>query len=157
MLKESEVTRALEKYKELLFQLDILSSSERKHKFHVDVSGYEKFLHYPEFRFRDYLEYPIDNFIHIDKIDYSPNYGFLIDDEKVKGQANSTIKIESITPDPFEEIIVYDFVISGDPKDIDIITLDFLFEVELIIEGCLKNRVILETFTLFGLFNVKKE
>lgn len=134
------------KFTELLSLLDVLETVEHTHKFYMDIYGYKKHIHYNEFRLKWTEKVKFSNLLFIDEIECAPSYGFLVEeneynDESVlsTGQNHTQLTIESITIEHFQHCINYNFIIDGEPKDIDIIADSNPFVAELIVTGCLNT------------------
>jgi hypothetical protein len=134
------------KFKELLSLLDVLETVEKVHKFYMYIYGYEKFIRYNDFRFKWTEKMKLSNLLFIDEVECTPRYGFLVEEEEYNiesvlstGQNYTNLTIESITIEPFNYYINYNFVIDGEPIDIDIIADTNPFVAELRITGCLNT------------------
>jgi len=134
------------KFKDLLYLLDVLERVEKVHEFYLDIHGYERYTNYPDFRLKWREKMKFSNLSYIDEVEYSPGYGFLVDEENyneesslMDGQNQTRLSIESITIEPFNYYINYNFVINGDPQDIDVMADGRPFIVKLRITGCLNT------------------
>lgn len=134
------------KFKQVLSLLEVLKKVEKEHKFHIDTYGYEKYIYYPEFRFKCREEVKFPNLLFIDEIEHVISYGFSIEDGQynesvnlITGQQGTNIEIESVTSEPFNHYIDYNFIIKGEPEYIDDISGSNPFVAELTITGCLNT------------------
>lgn len=132
-------------YESLLSQLNVLKEIKREHKFNIDTHGYDKNTNYAEFKFQHSEKIEISDFFFIDEVQHS-YYGFLVyeapysdSSELIDGQDNTTIEIESVTLEPFKNTIIYNFIIKGLPRNIDLISQNNPFIVGLTLTGCLRH------------------
>lgn len=135
-----------EKYKDLVLILGVLEKVNKVRTINLDIHSYEKNKYYQEFSFGVGEKMDFPNLLFVDEVEHSPKYGFHIEDgqydensELIKGQGSSNIAIESITLEPFKHYINYNFIIKGEPKDIDVIAEYNPFIVELTVTGCLNT------------------
>lgn len=144
MHEEVFESNVLEKFVDLLTELEILKSIEKVCRFNVDVYGYEKHVHYTEFRLRHFQEDVEHDFSFVDEVQFLNDYGFVIDEDastKVLGQHRTELSIKSVTFDYSNDDLIFDFIIEGLPVDIDTIADTNPFEVELNIIGCLNDEM----------------
>ncbi|MDR2993607.1 MAG: hypothetical protein LBV11_07225 [Bacillus cereus] len=135
-----------EKFKNSLSLLGVLEEVKTTHDFRIDIHGYERQKYYPEFRLPWAEKMRFYNLLFIDEVEHAPRYGFFVgedqyndESELISGQNSSGLTIESITIEPFNYYINYNFVINGKPEDIAVIADENRFFVELTVTGCLNT------------------
>ena len=135
-----------EKFKDLLWLLDVLETKSKTHTFDIDIHGYEKSTYYHEFRMRWSEKLKFSDLLFIDEVTFQPIYGFLTEEGKseedsivINEQHGTKILIDSIAMEPFGDNINYNLIIKGEPANIDIIADTFPLQVKLEVTGCLNT------------------
>lgn len=128
----------------LLENLNILDTVTKDFYYDIDIYGYELKVYYQEFRLSTTEKIEFNEFSLIDKTEIG-DYGFIIEDEYSetstihKGQAGTTFIIDSISPISYSDEVNLNFLIKGNPQDIEIIAFGRKLYVEISASGCLKN------------------